>query len=204
MKVLVNEIEKKELIKVFPYFVSGDEITILEDASLQYETHNCKSPYYIDENIRDLDQVIKLCMDVSYARTPIRNKVNWNNFVLFWALMLSIYKQRKVGKKVSDLEYLYNKFKDKYDITLTNTLKLGLGFTNDEDVIIGKSDIGIMFLYKNDEYFDFVFEVEYTKKGKKKHTHWHPQDFFEASYHLDMFMSNVDLYGLKSRRHLWK
>lgn len=197
MKVLVNEINKEDLIKIFPYFVSDEEIKILEDAPLEYGTLDCDKPYYIEENIKDLTKVLKLCDDVSYDRTPIRNIIKWDEFTLFWALMFSIYKQRKIGRKESNLEYLYQLYKDKYNITLTNTLSLGLGFTKDEEVIVGKSDIGTMYLYKNDEYFEFVFEVEYIKKKKTKHTHWHPQDIFEASYHLDKFMANVDLYGLK-------
>ena len=54
----------------------------------------------------------------------------------------------------------------------------------------------MQYLYKQDEYFEFVFSVEYKTtnifgKEKIKHTHWHPQDFFEASDDLDKFMSNI-------------
>ena len=184
------------------HFVSENEIVILEDAPQKYKTIDCNQPYYIEENIIDLDKVLKLCTDVSYNRTPIRDIVSWDKFCLFWALMFSIYKQREMGRKISDLEYLYEKYKNKYNIILTKTSQLDLEFTIDEDVLVGESKLGKMYLYKQDEYFEFVFSVEYKTtnifgKEKIKHTHWHPQDFFEASDDLDKFMSNIEIFELK-------
>lgn len=202
MKVLVNEIEKVDLINIMHHFVSENEIVILEDAPQKYKTIDCNQPYYIEENIIDLDKVLKLCTDVSYNRTPIRDIVSWDKFCLFWALMFSIYKQREMGRKISDLEYLYEKYKNKYELTLSKTSQLNLKFTIDEDVLVGESKLGKMYLYKQDEYFDFIFSAEYKSedlfgKEKIKHTHWHPQDFFEASEHLDKFMSNINIFELK-------
>lgn len=202
MKVLVNEIEKVDLINIMHHFVSENEIVILEDAPQKYKTIDCNQPYYIEENIIDLDKVLKLCTDVSYNRTPIRDIVSWDKFCLFWALMFSIYKQREMGRKISDLEYLYEKYKNKYELTLSKTSQLNLKFTIDEDVLVGESKLGKMYLYKQDEYFDFIFSVEYKSEDlfgneKIKHTHWHPQDFFEASEHLDKFMSNINIFELK-------
>ena len=202
MKVLVNEIEIVDLINIMHHFVSENEIVRLEDAPQKYKTIDCNQPYYIEENIIDLDKVLKLCTDVSYNRTPIRDIVSWDKFCLFWALMFSIYKQREMGRKISDLEYLYEKYKNKYNIILTKTSQLDLEFTIDEDVLVGESKLGKMYLYKQDEYFDFVFSVEYKSTGifgkeKIKHTHWHPQDFFEASDDLDKFMSNIEIFELK-------
>lgn len=202
MKVLVNEIERVDLINIMHYFVSNNEIVILEDALPEYKTMDCNQPYYIEEKIINLDRVLELCIDVSYNRTPIRNIVSWDKFCLFWALMFSIYKQRELGRKISDLEYLYEKYKNKYDLTLTRTSQLNLGFTIDEDVLVGESKLGKMYLYKQDEYFDFVFSVEFKstnifRKEKIKHTHWHPQNFFEAADDLDKFMSNIEIFELK-------
>ena len=202
MKVLANEIEKVDLINIMHHFVSENEIVILEDAPQKYKTIDCNEPYYIEENIIDLDKVLKLCTDVSYYRTPIRDIVSWDKFCLFWALMFSIYKQREMGRKISDLEYLYEKYKNNYNIILTKTSQLDFEFNIDEDVLVGKSKLGKMYLYKQDEYFDFVFSVEYKSTGifgkeKIKHTHWHPSDFFEASDDLDKFMSNIEIFELK-------
>lgn len=202
MKVLVNEIEIVDLINIMHHFVSENEIVRLEDAPQKYKTIDCNQPYYIEENIIDLDKVLKLCTDVSYNRTPIRDIVSWDKFCLFWALMFSIYKQREMGRKISDLEYLYEKYKNKYNIILTKTSQLDLEFIIDEDVLVGESKLGKMYLYKQDEYFEFVFSVEYKTtnifgKEKIKHTHWHPQDFFEASDDLDKFMSNIEIFELK-------
>ena len=202
MKVLVNEIEKDVLVDIMQHFVTDSEIVILGDAAIEYKTLDCKQPYYIEENIINLDKVLELCTDVSYNRTPIRNIVSWDNFCLFWALIFSIYKQREMGRKISDLEYLYEKYKNKYELILTRTSQLNLKFTIDEDVLFGESKLGKMYLYKQDEYFEFVFSVEYKTtnifgKEKIKHTHWHPQDFFEASDDLDKFMSNIEIFELK-------
>ena len=202
MKVLVNEIEKDVLVDIMQHFVTDSEIVILGDAAIEYKTLDCNQPFYIEENIIDLDKVLKLCTDVSYYRTPIRDIVSWDKFCLFWALILSIYKQREMGRKITDLEYLYEKYKNKYNIILTKTSKLDLEFTIDEDVLVGESKLGKMYLYKQDEYFDFVFSVEYKSTGifgkeKIKHTHWHPSDFFEASDDLDKFMSNIEIFELK-------
>lgn len=202
MKVLVNEIEKDVLIDIMQHFVTDSEIVILGDAAIEYKTLDCKQPYYIEENIINLDKVLELCTDVSYNRTPIRDIVSWDEFCLFWALIFSIYKQREMGRKISDLEYLYEKYKNKYELILTRTSQLNLEFNIDEDVLFGESKLGKMYLYKLDEYFEFVFSVEYKTTnifGKEiiKHTHWHPQDFFEASDELDMFMSNIEIFELK-------
>ena len=99
MKVLVNEIEKVDLTDIMHHFVSNNEVVILEDASQEYKTVDCNQPFYIEENIIYLDKVLKLCTDVSYYRTPIRDIVSWDKFCLFWALMFSIYKQREMGRK---------------------------------------------------------------------------------------------------------
>ena len=202
MKVLVNEIEKDVLVDIMQHFVSNSEIVILEDAAIEYKTLDCDQPYYVEENIINLDKVLELCTDVSYDRTPIRNIVSWDKFCLFWALMFSIYKQREMGRKISDLEYLYEKYKNKYELILTRTSQLNLKFTIDEDVLFGESKLGKMYLYKQDEYFEFVFSVEYKTtnifgKEKIKYAHWHPQDFFEASDDLDKFMSNIEIFELK-------
>lgn len=188
MKVLVNEIEKYDLMRVMPYFLKDNEIIILEDEG---------DSYYIEENIIDLDSIIKKCEQEDYDKS-----IDWGDFCLFWALMYSIYKQRDIGRKVSDLEYLYLKYKEKYDLSYTTTFKLNMEFEHDEEVIVGKSEIGTMYLYKWDIYFEFIFYVEYMKKnvfGKliKKTTHWHPSNFFEAGKQLDMFMSGVDFMGIK-------
>jgi len=199
MKVLVNEIEKEILIQLYPFFVESDEITFIEYAINEEETYDCKKPYFIEENIMDLNRVLKLCEDVSWARTPIRDQINWNDFCLFWALMFTIYKQREIGRKVNDLEYLYEKLKDKYSLTLINSLSLNIGFTDEMPVLCGKSELGSMFLYKRDEYFDFVFSVEYLGKGlfgkeNKKSTHWHPSNFFEAFDDIIKFMEDKERY----------
>lgn len=197
MKVLVNEIEKEALVRIKDYFVREDEITILEDASIEFQSLDCEQPFYIEENIDDLDSVIQLCADVDYNRAVIGKKLDFEDFSGFHALILSIYKQREFGRKICDLEYIYEKYKSQFDIKLVNAKTLDKWFSGDFDVICGESDLGEIYLYKMNDYFDFIVFVLHEKKGlfgkyKKSLTHWHPSNFFEASDDLAKFMSNSE------------
>lgn len=202
MKILINEMEKSDFIKTFPYFFSESELVFLEDASTKYATSTCNFPFFVDENINNFDGVLKLCKDLLNNPKPIENLINWNSLCLFANVVFSIFKQKEIGRKVSDLEYLYEKYKNKLDITLTNTSCLNCGYTENYPVIIGKSKLGIMHLYKEYESSDFIFSIEYEKIGNfgkviTKNFHCHPRDVFEASNRLNSFMSNIDEFNLK-------
>lgn len=196
MRVLVNEIERDVLFDLYQHFVGEKEILFIEYADASFSTPYCLKPFYIEEKIVNLQNVLKLCDDVDFNRTPIRKMIDWNDFTSFWALMFSIYKQRETGKKVSDVEFIYLKLKDKCDLVLTTTFKLNAGFTIDVPVLCGESALGKMNLYKDTDYgFEFVFLVEYVGKGflghsKQKFTHWHPQNLIFALDDVDKFMSN--------------
>lgn len=60
MKVLVDEIDLNTLNNVKKFFVTDAEIKFIDfcDKSLSY--YDCEKPYYIEENIIDLDFVLKL------------------------------------------------------------------------------------------------------------------------------------------------
>ncbi len=192
MIVLVNEIEKEILFEIRKHFVEENEITFLEYSENEKQTEFCKKPYYIEENITNLQKVIDLCIAVDNGKSPLRKLFNWEQigqFACFYNLIISIYKQREVGKKVDDIEFLYLKNKDKYDLEI-KTIKY------DDDLHIclcGNSKIGQMELYKDFELF--VFAVGYKKltifkKEKIVHTHWHPWNIFEAQSDLDLFMTD--------------
>ena len=100
---------------------------------------------------------------------------------------------------MNDIELIYEKVKDKYDLLLTNTFSLNKGFTSDFPVICGETEQGKFYLYADDldpdpHGYAFVFSVDYEKRTLfrrtvKRHTHWHPQTIEEAVKDVEGFMS---------------
>ncbi|MBQ7378424.1 MAG: hypothetical protein IJW70_01940 [Clostridia bacterium] len=100
---------------------------------------------------------------------------------------------------MNDIELIYDKVKDKYRLTLTNTSDLDDGFTWSVPVICGEREQARFWLYADADVpephgIEFVFSVEYQKrtlfgKGMKTcHTHWHPQSIEQAAEDVDSFM----------------
>ena len=83
MKVLVDVISFETLQRIKPFFIKDNEITFLEYCDKSLAFYDFDNPYYIDENIEDLDKVLKTCDDVSCARSDIRNKVDWLELIFF-------------------------------------------------------------------------------------------------------------------------
>ena len=83
MKVLVNEIEKEILFEIRKHFVEDNEITFLEYSENEKPTEFCKKPYYIEENIMNLQKVIDLCIAVDNGKSPLRKQLNWEQFACF-------------------------------------------------------------------------------------------------------------------------
>ena len=131
MKVLVDVISFETLQRIKPFFIKDNEITFLEYCDKSLAFYDFDKPYYIDENIEDLDKVLKTCDDVSCARSDIRNKVDWLEFDHFWWLMQEIKKQRDVGRKISDLEYFYEKTKNIVPVKNVEIMSLNQGYTFD-------------------------------------------------------------------------
>ena len=101
---------------------------------------------------------------------------------------------------MNDIELIYDKVKDKYNLTLTNSFALNEGFTWDVPVIYGESQQGRFWLYAdedtpNPQGIEFVFSVEYEKRTwfrkqpKKYHTHWHPWTIEQAIRDVENFMN---------------
>ena len=101
---------------------------------------------------------------------------------------------------MNDIEIIYDKVKDKYNLTLTNSFALNDGFTWDVPVIYGEAEQGRFWLYADEDVpephgLEFVFSVEYEKQTRfrkrliKCHTHWHPQTIDEAVEDLNNFMT---------------
>lgn len=198
MKILVDEIDLNTLNSIKKSFVTDDEIKFIDycDKSLAY--YDCEKPYYIEENIIDLDSVLKLFKDVYMYKSDIRDKVDWNSFSLFWWLMLEIKKQRDVGYKIGDIQYVFAKTKDRVSVKLTDTDELNRGFTFNPPhlCIAGESELGEMNLYKEfEDAPEFVFDFTYQKKNifnkyKTVYSHFHPQNFEEAIVDVISWMTN--------------
>ena len=101
---------------------------------------------------------------------------------------------------MNDIELIYDKVKDKYNLTLTNSFALNEGFTWDVPVICGEARQGKFRLYADEDVpdpcgFEFVFYVEYEKQTwfrkrlVKRGTHWHPQTVEEAIEEINKFMT---------------
>ena len=101
---------------------------------------------------------------------------------------------------MNDIELIYDKVKDKYNLLLTNAFALDEGFEWDVPIIYGKSPSGKFWLYADEDVPDphgleFVFSVEYEKRTLfrkrlvKCHTHWHPQSIEDALDDVDKFMT---------------
>ena len=100
---------------------------------------------------------------------------------------------------MNDIELIYDKVKDKYNLTLTNSLALNEGFTWDVPVIYGEFQQGRFWLYADEDVpnphgIEFVLSVEYEKRTcfskrlKKCHTHWHPDTIEQAIKDVDELM----------------
>lgn len=199
MKVLVLEIDKNSLLSIYRDYISSCEITFLSDAtkedlnSIELQNYICEerinsnkiAPYWINENIEDLENLMQLCIYKS------QRGLYTNTFSDFSDLILSIYKQREIGYKISDIRYVYEKCKNKYPLDFVDSSNLK-GWEAGWKVIVGESKLGKMYLSQDG---DFVFGIEYQIKGlfgkiKTKNTHWHPQYFTEAIKDLEDFMNN--------------
>ena len=89
---------------------------------------------------------------------------------------------------MNDIELIYDKVKDKYDLTLTNSFALNEGFSWDVPIICGESQQGRFWLYadkntKNPHGVQFVFSLPDLQ------THGHPQSIEDAITFVEKFMS---------------
>lgn len=209
MKVLVSYIPWEDLNEIKNYFVGDGEIEFIEFADKIFKMYSsCPQPYYIEENIKNLDDLIKLTdemeVDSATKRRVLKTRHKFirtnkdiqlsNNYYCFRDLLLSIKKQREAGREISDIEYIYQTLKDKYNITLVNSLDLNEGYTIETQVICGQSSLGKFELFSDnpDMNFEFVFyyETEKIKRGKKKQVngHWHPREYRDAIRDVEDFM----------------
>ena len=94
---------------------------------------------------------------------------------------------------MKDLKLIYDKLKDKYDLTLTNTFALNDGYTIDVPVIRG---VGVNGRF--DLYYDgvmLVFSIDYFDKEENDNfSHGHPYDLQDAMDYIEKFMNGKSIF----------
>lgn len=88
---------------------------------------------------------------------------------------------------MQDLEFVYEKLKDNFDLELTNTFALNEGYTIDVPVIIGKSSNKKFYLYKEDDLFVFTTKLS-DNSGNHECSHTHPYDVNDSINCIKKFM----------------
>ncbi|MBQ7314778.1 MAG: hypothetical protein IJW83_02060 [Clostridia bacterium] len=92
-----------------------------------------------------------------------------------------------------ELNIIYEKLKNTYNLTRTNTFSLNDGYTIDVPVIRGTAADRRFDLYKEEDMF--VFSVEFfDKAGDGKYSHTHPYDVEDAIHCIEAFMSGKSMF----------
>ncbi|MDE5593565.1 MAG: hypothetical protein K2I75_06505 [Clostridiales bacterium] len=197
MKVIVVEIEKDVLKKCLQIFNITDQITFLDEEppaeDAKYGTSYDYEPYYIEENIADLDELLILYNDVNY----VQKRIETGEIGGFLELLLNIKKQRDIGHYIDDLDYIY-KMGLRLNLPITYRLASELyDCPKDDDfyVITGRSDLGKMELhnrYAGDLTIVFGCSKtkEFTEMEFEEIKRWHPTTCIDALNDMIAIMSN--------------
>lgn len=94
---------------------------------------------------------------------------------------------------VDDVLAVYEQLKDRYDVTLTNTLALDDGFTIDCPIVAGQAHGQEIWLYE----YDGLFVMDVMDAGRTMGTHWHPNDVENAVRDIVEFMEGRSDYALQ-------
>ncbi len=106
--------------------------------------------------------------------------------------------------KKHDLDIIYERLKDRFDLTLTNTFALNDDYTIDVKVLCGTSSLGTFHLYQEfDDWDEFVFSVQFPEPRRRildpfileKGTHWHPQTVEQATKDVIAFMDGTHKFS---------
>ena len=91
-----------------------------------------------------------------------------------------------------DLFAVYERLKDRYALTLTNTLSAHKCFRMDVPILIARAHDRILWLYV--DAGDFVLEV--MDSACTMGTHWHPLDAEQAVQDITAFMEGTEDYPM--------
>lgn len=190
MKTLVYNLSESALFKFSHFFGIETQLSISNIPVSDNPEYYC-----IEENITDIGGIIERCRKIYYSYETLPEDTDVKSFYSFYALMLKIKKQHDIGKACSDVEYIYYKLNDSFDVRLGSTGNID-GFTIDVPVLTGCSLLGKFMLYKPDEnYPEFVFDV---KPENGDWTHWHPQYYFDALDDVVTFMASNYPFRIKN------
>ena len=87
----------------------------------------------------------------------------------------------------TDLYAVYSQLKDKYDLTLTNSLLLDPDFSADCPVILGSAGGYTLLLYEDQG----LFVMDILDEAKENIAHLHPADTEYAANHIINFMEGT-------------
>lgn len=92
-----------------------------------------------------------------------------------------------------DVLAVFAQLKDRYALTLTNTLAVDDGFTIDCPIIVGKAHEQELWLYDDGD----ILVLDVMDAAHTKGTHWHPNDVREAVSDIAEFMEGRSDYWLQ-------
>lgn len=93
----------------------------------------------------------------------------------------------------NDVQEVYDKLKDKYELTLTTTFALNRGFTEDCPIIVGKAHGQIITLYEGGG----VFILDVKNENQTRNIHWHPDNVEGAISDIVEFMEGKSNYKMR-------
>lgn len=91
-----------------------------------------------------------------------------------------------------DLFAVYERLKDRYALTLTNTLSAHKCFRMDVPILIANAHDRILWLYV--DAGEFVFDV--MSSDGSMGTHWHPMTTEQAVYGVTAFIEGTETYTM--------
>lgn len=91
-----------------------------------------------------------------------------------------------------DFSAVYERLKDRYALTLTNTLSAHKCFRMDVPILIAQAHERILWLYV--DAGDFVLDV--MDSACSMGTHWHPLDAEQAVRDITAFMEGTEEYPM--------
>ncbi len=92
----------------------------------------------------------------------------------------------------NDLFIVYERLKDRYALTLTNTLAVDDGFRVDIPILTACAHDRILWLYA----YEGVFILDVMDSGHTKGTHFHPMDTAQAMCDITAFMEGTREYPM--------
>ena len=197
MRVLVNQLEIEEFEKIRDMFLKEDEVVFVEyDNNFEHANDFCENPFYVEENIEDLPALLDLLelTDYNESDQTKRPDWDWDIYYGFRDFIYEVFKQREIGRPVSNLEFILEKLQGDYDIFIDYAFDPEELDESEDNylVLYGKSKLGEMNLYEDGSLL--VFEVIYPEETPlfkiptEGYVYWHPYDLFDAIEDVIRFM----------------